>query len=207
MQDRRVVNDGLNCNPSDDNNTLKLLPVLNKVIILLNKPYNVLCQFTDSENRSTLADYISTKNVYAAGRLDRDSEGLVVLTNDGKLQHKITDPKHKMKKTYWAQLEGEITDDAIALLQQGVLLKDGITLPASATRIEQPENLWERKPPIRERKNIHTSWIALTLNEGRNRQVKRMTAAVGFPTLRLIRSQVGQWSIDSLLPGQSKKLN
>lgn len=177
------------------------------MIILLNKPYNVLCQFTDSENRPTLADYISTKNVYAAGRLDRDSEGLVILTDDGKLQHTISDPKHKMEKTYWVQVDGAISDTALDQLNKGIILKDGMTLPAIATRIEQPENLWDREPPIRVRKNIPTSWISLTLKEGRNRQVKRMTAAVNFPTLRLIRSQIGPWTIDTLLPGQCKKLD
>lgn len=174
------------------------------MIILLNKPYNVLCQFTDSENRPTLADYIKTKNVYAAGRLDRDSEGLVVLTDDGKLQHAITDPKHKMEKTYWVQVEREIDDESIEQLRSGVQLKDGLTLPAKVKRIKQPEGLWDRNPPIRERKNIPTSWIELTIREGKNRQVKRMTAAVNFPTLRLIRAQVGQWSLGNLGPGESK---
>lgn len=173
------------------------------MIILLNKPFNVLCQFTDNENRPTLADHITIKDVYAAGRLDKDSEGLVVLTNDGKLQHKITDPKHKMEKTYWVQVEGEIDDHAIIQLQNGVQLKDGLTLPAKIKRIDQPGNLWDRDPPIRERKHIPTSWIELKIKEGKNRQVKRMTAAVNFPTLRLIRSQVGLWEIGSLLPGQS----
>ena len=173
------------------------------MIILLNKPYNVLCQFTDDENRPTLADYIKTKNVYAAGRLDRDSEGLVVLTDDGKLQHSITDPKHKMEKTYWVQVDGEISDSAIVQLQNGIQLKDGKTLPATVKRIEQPDDLWERNPPIRIRKHIPTSWIELTIREGKNRQVKRMTATVNFPTLRLIRSRVGPWEIGSLKPGQS----
>ena len=173
------------------------------MIILLNKPFNVLCQFTDNENRPTLADLVTTKNVYAAGRLDKDSEGLVVLTDDGQLQHKITDPKHKMEKTYWVQVEGEIDDQAIKQLQNGVQLKDGLTLPAKIKRINQPENIWDRDPPIRERKHIPTSWIELKIKEGKNRQVKRMTAAVNFPTLRLIRSQVGLWKINSLQPGQS----
>ena len=173
------------------------------MIILLNKPYNVLCQFTDDENRPTLADYVQTKNVYAAGRLDRDSEGLVVLTDDGKMQHAITDPKHKMEKTYWVQVEGEIDSDAIRQLQNGVNLKDGKTLPAKVKIINEPNNLWARVPPIRERKSIPTSWIELKIKEGKNRQVKRMTAAVNFPTLRLIRSQVGPWELGSLLPGQS----
>ena len=174
------------------------------MIILLNKPYNVLCQFTDDEHRPTLADYIKIKNVYAAGRLDMDSEGLVVLTNDGKLQHTITDPKHKMEKTYWIQVEGEISDDAISQLKQGVQLKDGKTLPAIAKTINQPNNLWDRTPPIRERKNIPTSWLELSIKEGKNRQVKRMTAAVGFPTLRLIRSRIGPWDIQDLQPGESE---
>ena len=176
------------------------------MIILLNKPYNVLCQFTDDEDRPTLADYIKTKNVYAAGRLDRDSEGLVVLTDDGKLQHKITDPRHKMEKTYLVQVEGEIDEGAIRQLRDGVQLKDGLTLPAKARHIEEPENLWERVPPIRERKKIPTSWIELTIREGKNRQVKRMTAAVNFPTLRLIRYRIGQWTIDGINSGEHKTL-
>lgn len=200
-----VVNAGSSYNPPKT-----LLPVryvhnrfYNNVIILLNKPYNVLCQFTDNENRPTLADYIKTKNVYAAGRLDKDSEGLVVLTDDGKLQHTITDPQHKMEKTYWVQVEGEIDEDAIRQLRDGVMLKDGLTLPAEVKHIKEPENLWQRDPPIRERKNIPTSWIELTIREGKNRQVKRMTAAVDYPTLRLIRSRIGRWEIGSLKPGQS----
>ena len=176
------------------------------MIILLNKPYNVLCQFTDNENRSTLADYIKTKNVYAAGRLDKDSEGLVVLTDDGKLQHTITDPKHKMEKTYWVQVEGEINGRAIEQLENGVPLKDGVTLPAKAKIINEPEHLWKRIPPIRERKNIPTSWIELSIREGKNRQVKRMTAAVGFPTLRLIRYRVGDWTLDGINSGEHETL-
>jgi 23S rRNA pseudouridine2457 synthase len=172
------------------------------MIILFNKPYDVLCQFTDEQGRSTLADYIKHKDVYAAGRLDRDSEGLVLLTDDGKLQHSITDPNNKMQKTYWVQVEGEITDDAIRQLKKGVRLKDGITRPAIAKIIPQPEKLWPRVPPIRERKNIPTSWIELGITEGRNRQVRRMTAAVGFPTLRLIRYSIGRWTIDSIDNGE-----
>ena len=172
------------------------------MIVLLNKPFDVLCQFTDEKGRRTLADYVKLKNIYAAGRLDRDSEGLVVLTDDGKLQHKITEPKNKMTKTYWVQVEGEINDDAIKQLEKGVTLKDGLTKPAKAKIISQPEKLWQRQPPIRERKNIPTSWLALSISEGKNRQVRRMTAAVGFPTLRLIRYSVGNWTIDGINNGE-----
>jgi 23S rRNA pseudouridine2457 synthase len=171
-------------------------------IILLNKPYGVLCQFTDKQGRPTLADYVDDKDVYAAGRLDMDSEGLVVLTDNGALQHKITDPKNKMEKTYRVQLEGEISDEALQDLMQGIELNDGKTRPAKARRIEQPASLWPRVPPIRERKHIPTSWIELTIREGRNRQVRRMTAAVGFPTLRLIRYRVGSWTIDGINNGE-----
>ncbi len=173
------------------------------MIILFNKPFDVLCQFTDEQGRKTLADFIKQKNVYAAGRLDRDSEGLVLLTDDGKLQHKITDPENKMQKTYWAQVEGQITNDAIRLLKHGLNLKDGRsstirTKPAKVKIISQPEKLWPRLPPIRKRKNIPTSWIELSITEGRNRQVRRMTAAAGFPTLRLIRYSIGEWTIANI---------
>jgi len=176
------------------------------LIILFNKPFDVLCQFTDQQGRQTLADFIKQKDVYAAGRLDRDSEGLVLLTDDGKLQHRITDPKNKMQKTYWVQVEGEITDSAITQLTSGIKLKDGLTRPARAKKICPPENLWPRVPPIRERKNIPTSWLELSIREGRNRQVRRMTAAVGFPTLRLIRVSIGDWQLKKLKPGEFIKI-
>ncbi|MFV8782695.1 pseudouridine synthase [Microbulbifer sp. SA54] len=175
-------------------------------LILLNKPYGVLCQFTDPEGRPTLADHISQSGVYAAGRLDFDSEGLLLLTDDGQLQHTIAHPRNKLPKTYWVQVEGAITEEAMALLRCGVQLKDGITAPAKAKAIPEPV-IWPRNPPIRERKNIPTSWLELTITEGRNRQVRRMTAAAGFPTLRLIRYAIGQWTIDGLRPGESRSLD
>jgi len=176
------------------------------MIILFNKPFNVLCQFTDSEGRKTLADFIKIKNVYAAGRLDYDSEGLVILTNDGKLQNKISDPINKIDKTYWVQVEGQINSSAIEQLVSGVSLKDGITMPAKVKIIKEPK-VWERYPPIRQRKNIPTSWIEIKISEGRNRQVRRMTAAVGYPTLRLVRISIGSWNIDDLKPGEYKLIN
>ncbi|GAB2898273.1 pseudouridine synthase [Microbulbifer echini] len=169
-------------------------------IILLNKPFGVLSQFTDGQGRATLADYIPHKGFYAAGRLDYDSEGLLLLTDDGALQHQISHPKRKMAKTYWAQVEGDITDDALMFLRRGVDLKDGLTAPAMARRLIDTD-LWPRTPPIRERKSIPTSWVELTIHEGRNRQVRRMTAAVGFPTLRLVRMAIGHWKLDALQPG------
>jgi 23S rRNA pseudouridine2457 synthase len=171
--------------------------------LLFNKPFNVLSQFTDSEGRQTLADFIPHKNFYPAGRLDYDSEGLMVLVSDGQLQARIADPKHKLPKTYWVQVEGEVDKDALNLLQNGVELKDGRTKPAKARHLSTPE-LWDRSPPVRERKNIPTSWIELTITEGRNRQVRRMTAAVGFPTLRLIRVAIGPWKLDGLHQGESR---
>ncbi len=174
-------------------------------LILFNKPYGVLTQFTDRENgRATLADYLDLPGVYAAGRLDRDSEGLLLLTDHGPLNAQIAHPKYKKPKTYLVQVDGEPTDKALDALRNGVELKDGMTLPAKVRRIAEPANLWERNPPVRYRKEIPTSWIELTITEGRNRQVRRMTAAVGFPTLRLIRHSIGDWTLDGLAPGEWK---
>ena len=174
-------------------------------LILLNKPYDVLSQFTDKEGRATLADYVTVKGVHPAGRLDRDSEGLILLTGDGKLQHRIANPENKMSKSYWVQVEGEPRREQLAALRDGVTLKDGTTLPALVKRIRQPL-LWERDPPIRMRKNIPTHWLEISIREGRNRQIRRMTAAVGLPTLRLVRHTVGDWHLGQLQPGQFKTL-
>lgn len=171
-------------------------------ILLFNKPYGVICQFSRDGLHPTLADYIPVPEFYPAGRLDTDSEGLLVLTDDGKLQHRITDPKHKLPKTYWVQLEGVPDEAALGQLRSGVSLKDGVTLPAVANQMDEPADLWARIPPVRERKLIPTSWLELAIREGKNRQVRRMTAAVGFPTLRLIRYRVGEWTLDGLAPGQ-----
>ncbi len=177
----------------------------NSTLVLFNKPFNTLCQFTGEPGDSTLADFISIKDIYAAGRLDKDSEGLLLLTDNGSLQHKISHPKFKLEKTYWVQVEGEINSKALEELSKGVLLKDGWTKPAKAKQLDIEKNnfkLWPRNPPIRERKTIPTSWLELTIKEGKNRQVRRMTAAVGYPTLRLIRVSIGSWQLHNLQPGE-----
>ncbi len=175
-------------------------------VILFNKPMNVLSQFTDKGTegsaRQTLSDYIDVPNVYAAGRLDKDSEGLLILTDNGKLQNKISDPKFKTSKTYWVQVEGEPSENDLQKLRDGVRLKDGMTRPAKVMVMDEPTGVWDRNPPVRFRKSVADSWMSITISEGRNRQVRRMTAAVGYPTLRLIRYRIGNWTIDGIANGE-----
>jgi 23S rRNA pseudouridine2457 synthase len=171
------------------------------VLIAVNKPFGVACKFSPEPDRQTLADYVDIKNVYPAGRLDADSEGLVLLTDDGRLQARITEPRHKLAKTYWAQVEGVPSAEAIAHLRRGVNLGDFTTRPAQARLMDEPHGLWPRQPPIRYRAKIPTTWLELSLTEGKNRQVRRMTASVGYPTLRLIRSAVGKVCLDGLAQG------
>jgi 23S rRNA pseudouridine2457 synthase len=174
-------------------------------LILLNKPFGVICQFSPSGGKPTLADFVDVRGVYPAGRLDTDSEGLVALTDDGALQARITNPRHKLEKTYWVQVEGVPSAEQLERLAAGVELSDGPTGPAPARTIAQP-SLWPRNPPIRVRRAIPTAWVEITLREGRNRQVRRMTAAVGLPTLRLVRIRIGIWNLDGLEPGQWREV-
>ena len=175
-------------------------------VVLLNKPYGVLCQFTDREGRATLADHVRVPGVYAAGRLDHDSEGLLVLTDDGALAHRLTDPRHKGAKTYLVQVEGEPSEAQVRALRDGVVLNDGLARAEEVQRVAAPKWLWPRNPPVRFRKTVPDAWLALTLREGRNRQVRRMTAAVGLPTLRLVRTRVGDYTLGDLQPGESRML-
>lgn len=176
-------------------------------LILFNKPYGVLSQFTPEGRWQGLRDHLTVPGVYAAGRLDADSEGLLILTDDGALQSRIADPKHKLAKTYWAQVEGAADDAALEPLRRGVDLGDFVTRPAEARLIDEPTDLWSRTPPIRFRQAIPTSWIELAITEGKNRQVRRMTAKIGFPTLRLIRTAVGEWTLGRLQPGEWTELH
>jgi 23S rRNA pseudouridine2457 synthase len=177
------------------------------MLILFNKPYGVICQFSSDGMHPTLKDYVQIPGVYAAGRLDTDSEGLLILTDDGALQHKISHPRHKEAKTYWVQVEGKPTPEALEQLRRGVNLGDFITRPAKADLIPEPSGLWPRNPPVRFRQAIPTAWLELTIREGKNRQIRRMTAKVGFPTLRLIRSRIGEWDLDGLLPGAWREIS
>lgn len=175
-------------------------------LILLNKPYGVVCQFSESGAHRTLKDFVGVAGVYPAGRLDTDSEGLVLLTDDGALQHRITDPRHKLPKTYLAQVEGEPGEAALGRLRAGLDLGDFVTQPCEARRVDAPDWLWAREPPVRFRKTVPTSWLEIVLREGKNRQVRRMTAKAGFPTLRLVRIEIGPWSLADLAPGQWREV-
>lgn len=204
LQSNGIIKEKLNVN----NSISYIAPInmkknTNNIIILFNKPYLVVSQFTGEGVKKTLAEYIKIPGVYPAGRLDYDSEGLLVLTNSGALQNKISSPEYKLPKTYLAQVENEITEKSLDNLRKGVLLKDGLTKPASVRKITPPD-IWERFPPIRERKNIPVSWLEIKITEGKNRQVRRMCALVGNPVLRLIRFSVGNWSIENIKPGEYK---